>query len=124
MKKVEEPLSTKVENPNKIQIVKGKKRKRYWGKIVVFPPPFKKMYVIQKLHFPSKKREFSILKENEVDQCYRHLLKKQTLADDDFHVQLNTVYLCSIMKHPWNDVPHVQGLGFSGASAKMLRVSG
>ena len=41
LKILEEPLSTKVENHNHPQIVRGKE-KRYWGDKVVSPPPLKR----------------------------------------------------------------------------------
>ena len=45
LKILEEPLSTKAENHNQSEIER-RKRKRHWGEIVVFPPPFKKRCMI------------------------------------------------------------------------------
>ena len=118
-----ESLSSKADNHKQFQNVR-RKRKRFWGEIVVFPPPFKKRHEIQEINFPSKKQECTNLKEKGVD-LYHHLLsRKRAPADDDSHVQLNNLNHCSLRKRPWNDIPHVNSMGFSGAFAKRLRVSG
>ena len=57
-----ETLSSKVDNPKQFQNVR-RKRKRFWGEIVVSPPPFKKRHGIQEIIFPYKKQECINLKE-------------------------------------------------------------
>ena len=56
LKIIKEPFSNKAENHNQLPIVRGK-HKRFWGEIVVFPPPFKKRYMISAQSTSSKKRE-------------------------------------------------------------------
>ena len=70
-----ESISSKADNPKQFQNVRSK-RKRFWGEIVVFPPPFKKRHGIQEKNFPSKKRECTNVKEKGVD-LYFYLLSKK-----------------------------------------------
>ena len=127
LRKVEDPLSSRLDNCISIQIVK-EKRKRYWGEIVVFPPPFKKRYVFSVFSTPCKTEERDSEKNGVHRSCHYHS-KKRALDDlenlgDDSHVQLNKFFICSSRKRPWNGDIHIQSLGSSGAYAKKLRVSG
>ena len=61
-----ESLLSKADNPKQFQNVMSK-RKRFWGEIIVYPPPFKKKYVFQELNLPSKKRECTSLQKKGVD---------------------------------------------------------
>ena len=120
MKILEEPLSPKVENHNQSEVVRGK-RKRYWGEIVVFPPPFKKRCMILMLSTFTKKGERD-LEEKEIERiCHTHP-KKQALPDAlSFPPIFFTVIFVNKRMKIYSTT---KGLGFSGACDTKLRVSG